>query len=75
MLKKISGDDKDLYELRSGQTRIAAYLDREVASFVLLSGWLKKRRQAGKDIEQARRWLREYVAGHEGGDHGSNSRR
>ena len=59
MMATIWGDDSDFYELRGGQCRIATYYDRSRATFVLLHGWLKKKRQQKQDIEQARRLLRE----------------
>ena len=66
MLKIISGDDSDFYELRGGQCRIATYYDRPRATFVLLHGWLKKKRRQKQDIKQARRLLHEYLSA-EGG--------
>lgn len=62
MLKPIAGDDKDLFELRAGQCRIATYCDRS-KTFVLLNGWLKRSGRQPHDIEQARRLLHEYLVG------------
>lgn len=62
MVKTISGGDRDLYELRCGQCRIAFYYDRRRGTFVLLHGWLKKRQKHEPDIEQARRLIREYLS-------------
>jgi mRNA-degrading endonuclease RelE of RelBE toxin-antitoxin system len=62
MLKTISGDDKDFYELRGGRCRIATYYDRPRNTFVLLHGWLKKKPSQKKDIEQSRRLLYEYLS-------------
>ena len=63
MLTTILGADKDFYELRGGQCRVAVYYDRRRATFVLLYGWLKKKRWQNRDIEQARRLLYEYLSG------------
>ncbi len=65
LVKTISGIDKDLYELRSGQCRIAFYYDRQRATFILLHGWLKKKQRHEQDIEHARRLLREYLSASE----------
>ena len=62
MLVTIRGDDRDLYELRGGQCRIAVYFDRQRNIFVLLYGRVKKGRVAKQEIEQARRLLREYLS-------------
>ncbi|MDO8635799.1 MAG: type II toxin-antitoxin system RelE/ParE family toxin [Dehalococcoidia bacterium] len=61
-LKAISGDDKDLYEIRGGQCRVATYYDRQRSTFVLLHAWLKKKPKHEQDIEQARHILHEYLA-------------
>lgn len=63
MLKTISGDDSDFYELRGGQCRVAAYYARRRDAFGLLHGWLKKKQVHKQDIEQARRLLHEYLSG------------
>jgi hypothetical protein len=65
VLDNISGIDNDLYELR-GVTlkwRIAVYFDRSISTFVLLYGWRKQQRVQERDIERARRFLREYLSG------------
>lgn len=69
MVKSISGRDRDLYELRGGQCRIAFYYDRQRGDFVLLHGWLKKRQKHEQDIEHARWLVREYLSPSEGKDH------
>ncbi len=64
-LKAISGDDKDLYEIRGGQCRVADYYDRQRNTFVLLHAWLKKKSTQEQDIEQTRRMLQEYLTARE----------
>ncbi len=61
LLKRISGDDYDLYELRGGQGRITVYFDRELIGFVLLNAFLKKRQKENRRIEEARRFLHDYL--------------
>lgn len=61
MLKPIKCPDADLYELRSGQCRLAVFYDRRQSTFVYLNGWLKKRRKQDKDILYARVLLQEYL--------------
>ena len=65
MLKTISGSD-DFYELRGGQCRIALCCDRPRDTFVLLHGFLKKKRVESGEIEQARRLLHEYLSAKRG---------
>lgn len=69
MVKTILGEDRSLYELRCGQCRIAFYDDRRRGTFVLLHGWLKKKRKHERDIEHARRLLRDYLATSERKNH------
>ena len=69
MVKTISGEDRDLHELRCGQSRIAFYFNRKQSKFVLLCGWLKKKQKHEKDIEYARRLVREYFSVSEGKEH------
>ena len=57
IVKTISGDDRDFYELRGGQCRVAMYYDRGSDTFVLLHGWLKKKQVQQQDIDQVRRLL------------------
>jgi hypothetical protein len=64
MLKVIVGSEEDLYELRSGQGRIALFYDRRRDVFVLLNGWLKKKQRQPRDIETARRNSHEYLSTH-----------
>jgi len=65
MLKVIAGADPDFYELRGGrrsQCRIAIYYDRRRSTFVLLYGWLKKRKRDKLNIERARHLLHSYLS-------------
>lgn len=64
MLDRIAGSDKDLYELRGValKWRIAFYFDRPLNTFVLLHGWRKQKAKHKRDIDQARRFLHEYLA-------------
>lgn len=61
MMERIKGIDKDFYELRGGQCRIALYYDRSANAFVLFHGFLKKRGNERREIEKARTLLREYL--------------
>ena len=63
ILKTISGDDRDFYELRGGQCRVAVYYDRGRNTFILLHGWLKHKQVQQQDLEQARRLLQEFLSG------------
>lgn len=56
---------KDLYELRNRRPgwRIAFYFDRDINTFVLLCGFKKQRDLQPSDINQARRYLTEYLSG------------
>ncbi len=63
ILKTISGDDRDFYELRGGQCRVAMYHARGSDTFILLYGWLKKKQVQQQDIDQAHRLLQEFLSG------------
>lgn len=56
---------KGLYELRNRGLgwRIAFYFDRDIDTFVLLCGFKKQRDLQPSDVEQARRYLTEYLSG------------
>ena len=69
MVKTISGEDRDLYELRCGQCRVAFYYNRRQSKFILLCGWLKKKQRHEQDIEHARRLVHEYLLASEGKEH------
>ncbi len=62
ILERISGSDPDFYELKGGQCRIATYHDKRGKTFVLLHGFLKKRRREREHIERARHLLHEYLS-------------
>lgn len=53
--------DSELYELKGGQCRIAVYHDRDRDLFVLLHGWVKKKRTHPADIKIAESYLSEYL--------------
>ena len=56
---------KELYELRNRGLgwRVAFYFDRGINTFVLLCGFKKQRNLQPSDVEQARRYLKEYLSG------------
>jgi len=56
---------KELYELRNRELgwRVAFYFDRGINTFVLLCGFKKQRDLQPRDVEQARRYLKEYISG------------
>jgi len=56
---------KDLYELRNRGLgwRVAFYFDRGINTFVLLCGFKKQSNLQPSDIDQARRYLKEYLSG------------
>ena len=56
---------KELYELRNRELgwRVAFYFDRGINTFVLLCGFKKQRDLQPSDVEQARRYLKEYLGG------------
>ena len=60
VMKRIANGDKDFYELRGGNCRIALYQETVTNSFVLLHGFLKKRQREVREISLARDRLREY---------------
>lgn len=62
MLKPVRGE-RNLYELKGGQCRVIAYYDRRKGDnrFVLLNGFLKKRRREREQINEARSLLHEYL--------------
>jgi putative component of toxin-antitoxin plasmid stabilization module len=64
MLDNISGNDKDLYELRNVglKWRIAVYFDRPINTFILLCGWRKQKKVQKRDIQQACHYLHEYLS-------------
>ena len=62
MMERIKGDDKDFYELRGGQCRVALYHDRSANAFVLLHGFLKKKGNERREIGRARGLLHEYLS-------------
>lgn len=61
MLSAIKGGDKDFYELRGGQCRVALYFNRSQNAFVLLHGFLKKQQNERAEIKRARSLLHEYL--------------
>jgi len=63
MLKPVKGENS-LYELRAGQCRVIAYYDRDKGGnkFVLLKGFLKKKRRERREIDEARSLLHEYLS-------------
>lgn len=61
MLRPIKGDERDFYELRGGQCRIALYFNRGRSEFVLLHGFLKKKQNEKAEIKRARGLLQEYL--------------
>jgi phage-related protein len=61
MLSVIKGGDKDFYELRGGQCRVALYFNRSQNTFVLLHGFLKKKQNERSEIKKARSLLQEYL--------------
>jgi hypothetical protein len=62
MLGPIKGDDKDFYELRGGQCRVALHFNRSQNAFVLLHGFLKKKQNERGEIKKARSLLHEYLS-------------
>jgi hypothetical protein len=64
MLKPVKGEH-GLYELRAGQCRVVAYYDRGKGGdkFVLMNGFLKKKRRERGKIDEARSLLYEYLSG------------
>ncbi len=60
MMKRIQNRDKDFHELIGGRCRIALYHELISNSFVLLHGFIKKRRRETREIDIARSRLREY---------------
>jgi len=66
MLRRIEGSGPNFYELRRGQCRVTVYHDITRNAFVLLHGFLKKRRRERLEIDKARALLREYL-GSQGG--------
>lgn len=54
--------DSELYELRGGQCRIAVYHDKGHNDFVLLHGWLKKKKKHPEDIETAETYKDAYLS-------------
>ncbi len=70
MLRKLSGVDPPLYELRGNRYRIATYYDRRRGTFVLLHGFKKERRRERQHIETARRRLRSYLSAQGGASDG-----
>ena len=60
MMTRLKGKD-DLYELRGGQCRVIVYYDERSSEFVLLHGFLKKRRTETREIEEGSRLLQEYL--------------
>jgi len=62
MLKPVRGEH-GLYELTSGQCRVIVYYDtRKGHEFVLLNGFLKKKRREREKIDEARFLLYEYLS-------------
>ena len=61
MLSGIKGGDRDFYELRGGQCRVALHFDRSQNCFVLLHGFLKKKQNERSEIEKGRALLHEYL--------------
>lgn len=59
MLKSVIGEGH-LYELVGGQCRVIVYYDKQDNKFVLLNGFLKKRRREAGQINEARDLLSEY---------------
>lgn len=60
-MKRLAGYDNDFYELRGGQGRITLYFDRGRDTFVLLNAFLKKRDREKDKIEEAHRFLHDYL--------------
>ena len=60
MMKRIESRDKDFYELVGGRCRIALFHEVITDSFILLHGFIKKRRRETREIEIARSRLHEY---------------
>ena len=63
MLKPVKGEN-DLYELIGGQSRVIVYYDKGKGGnkFVLLNGFLKKRKREREKIDEARFLLHEYLS-------------
>jgi mRNA-degrading endonuclease RelE of RelBE toxin-antitoxin system len=59
MMKTLKGE-RDFYEIKYGNYRIALYLDTEINTFVLLHGFKKERKRESKEIDIACSRLREY---------------
>ena len=60
MMKKIKGYE-DLYELIGGQCRVLVYFDTRSNDFILLHGFLKKRRAEPREIQKGLSLLNEYL--------------
>lgn len=60
IMKRIENGDKNFYELRAGNCRIALYHATANDSFILLHGFLKKRQKETREIGVAPSRLREY---------------
>ena len=60
MMKRIQNGDKDFYELIGGRCRVALYYKVISNSFILLHGFIKKRRRETREINIARSRLHEY---------------
>ena len=61
MMKRIADYD-DLYELIGGQCRILVYFDTLSNDFILLYGFLKKRRTEPREIRKGLGFLDEYLS-------------
>ncbi|MEA3421082.1 MAG: type II toxin-antitoxin system RelE/ParE family toxin [Acidobacteriota bacterium] len=60
-LRRISGDDDNLYEIRGEQGRITVHFDRARNVFILLNAFLKKRQKEKRKIDESRRFLHDYL--------------
>jgi phage-related protein len=60
MMKRIEDGDKDFYELRGGNCRVALYHEVVNDRLILLHGFTKKRQRETREISLARSRLHEY---------------
>jgi phage-related protein len=60
-IKNFIDADRHLYELIPDPYRVIVYHNKEQSKFILLHGFRKKRQRQDRDIDQARRLLKNYL--------------
>ena len=61
-LRRITGTQHEVFEVRPGQIRIIVYVDRQKHCFVLLHAFRKQKNVQPRDIETGLSYLEEYLA-------------